>query len=104
MRVEEVILWALFWIAVVWRITALLVYDTITAPLRDQLGIRYDEYNDCKGADGTDHLLCCHKCCSIWAAFVATVVFIQPPILMHIPVILALSTGSIIVNKFVNGE
>lgn len=101
----EVILLAIFWVAVVWRVTALLVYDSIAEPFRRFTGVKYNEFSDCKDKSGADHVLCCHKCTSIWVALTAVALFIQPTTMQYgILITLALSTGSIIVNKLVNGE
>lgn len=94
-----------FWSFVTWRIVALLVYDAITAPLRDALGIKYDEQSQQVAPNPFAYLFICHKCMSIWIALLVVVAFLWPvEKTMIIPYILALSTGSIIINKIVNGE
>lgn len=93
----------IFWSLVVWRVTVLLVYDGITAPLRDLIGVKYDEYSECKGSNFAASALCCHRCTSVWVALLA-VLFIQPSLLDIVPTILALSAGSIVTNRLVMGE
>lgn len=92
-----------FWSFVVWRMTALLVYDNITSGLRAAVGVKYNEYSECVGSNIVARALCCHKCTSVWVA-IAAVLFIQSTLWDAIPMVLALSTGSIVINKIVNGE
>lgn len=92
-----------FWSLVVWRFTALLVYDSITAGLRDRIGVTYDEFSEAHGSNVVAQALTCHKCISVWVAMVATL-FIQPDLKDVIPTVLALSAGSILTNKIANGE
>lgn len=92
-----------FWSLVVWRFTVLLVYDSITAGLRDLLGVRYDEYSEPHGTNVVAQALTCHRCFSVWAALLAAL-FIQPDLKDVIPTVLALSGGSIVLNKIVMGE
>lgn len=92
-----------FWSLVVWRVTVLLVYDSIAAKLRDALGVRYDEFSEAYGTNIVASALTCHRCTSVWVAIVA-VLFIQPTLRDAVPLVLALSAGAIIVNKIVMGE
>lgn len=96
-------LWVI-WSAIVWRVTALLVYDNIMAWFRSLIGIRYDEHSNAYGLNIVAQLFLCHKCTSIWVAALVMLLVFKLPIEGFIAGTLALSTGSIIINKWVNGE
>ena len=92
-----------FWSLVVWRLTVLLVYDGITAGLRDRIGVKYNDYSEAYGTNIVATALTCHRCTSVWVAM-AAMLFIQPAPKDIIPMVLALSGGSIVTNKIVMGE
>lgn len=92
-----------FWCLVTWRITALLTTDTITGPMRDKLGVYYDEFSECKGRNFVARALCCHRCTSVWVALAVTAVCIQPGLAEFLPVVLMLSAGSIVINRITDG-
>jgi hypothetical protein len=94
----------LFWVLVVWRLTALIATDTITGPIRDRIGVYYGEYSECRGRNIIARALCCHRCSSVWVALGVALVFIQPAAADFFPVVLMLSAGSIIVNRIVERE
>lgn len=95
----------LFWSLVTWRITVLLVYDTISAPLRDWIGVKYDEHSQPYGKNFFARMLICHKCTSVWVGLGVVVAFFWPPhAIILIPYTLAFSAGAIVINRLVNGE
>lgn len=93
-----------FYSLAVWRLTVLLVYDTITAPLRDAIGVKYDAFSNPYGSNIVAEALTCHRCTSVWAAMAITLFFVRPSIRDIIPTVLALSGGSVILVRLVNGE
>lgn len=100
MNLEALVIWSL----VTWRITALIVYDGITAPVRDRIGVRYDEHSQPYGTNIVASLISCHKCTSVWVGLAICAFILHLTGLELIFTALALSGGSIIINKWVNGE
>lgn len=93
-----------FWSLVCWRITSLLVTDTITSGLRARLGVSYDEHSRCQGSNIVARALCCHRCASFWVALMLTLLFVHKYDAEAMGLIVfMMSAGSIIVEKIVNG-
>lgn len=100
MTIDVLVLWSL----ITWRLVALFVYDSITARLRDLIGVRYDEHSQAYGTNLVASAFTCHKCLSIWVAAAIALIVFKPTLEGFISGTLALSAGSILVNKLVNGE
>lgn len=93
-----------FWSLVCWRVTSLLVSDTITGGLRARVGVYYDEHSVCRGKNIVARALCCHRCTSFWVALALTLLFVHKYDAEAMGLIVfMMSAGSIIIDRIVNG-
>lgn len=91
-----------------WRLTSLLVWEDgpfeIFAKLRYRLGVRYDEQSIAYGTNWFAKGVVCPACASVWFGFLWAIAYWIYPHTWWVALSFALSTGAIVLEKWIGGE